>query len=171
MTRSKLRHVSLSHRSSFLVTRTYIKSPNVCIRVSYACYATKGTMVLINAALHIVKTPMEALDELDNLRSMTDCCLVIDGDSLQVCTSDCYYEGYPWSVPHDQYLVLSARTHFHLIYLHSKLYLDNFNEEFIELATSLPIVVCCRCSPTQKVRLIFSATMDTCIIILTVTTI
>jgi phospholipid-translocating ATPase len=28
--------------------------------------------------------------------------------------------------------------------------LDNFNEDFIELATSLPIVVCCRCSPTQK---------------------
>jgi phospholipid-translocating ATPase len=25
--------------------------------------------------------------------------------------------------------------------------LDNFNEDFIELATSLPIVVCCRCSP------------------------
>ncbi|GAB5587710.1 Putative aminophospholipid-translocase [Umbelopsis nana] len=80
------------------------------------CIAVSSKLVSRNQNIHQIsklKTPMEALDELDNMRSMTDCCLVIDGESLQ-------------------------------------LYLDNFNEEFIELATSLPIVVCCRCSPTQK---------------------
>lgn len=31
-----------------------------------------------------------------------------------------------------------------------QLYLTNFKDEFIELATKLPTVVACRCSPTQK---------------------
>ncbi|KAI9287315.1 protein transporter [Umbelopsis sp. AD052] len=80
------------------------------------CIAVSSKLVSRNQNIHQIsrlKSPMEALDELDNLRSMTDCCLVIDGESLQ-------------------------------------LYLDNFNEDFIELATSLPVVVACRCSPTQK---------------------
>jgi phospholipid-translocating ATPase len=62
----------------------------------------------------IVKTAMEAADEIDNLRTKTDHCLVIDGESLQLC-------------------------------------LDNYIDEFIEMVTLLPVVVCCRCSPTQKV--------------------
>ncbi|RUS21177.1 HAD-like domain-containing protein [Jimgerdemannia flammicorona] len=56
---------------------------------------------------------MGAIDEIDNLRSKNDCCLVIDGESLQLC-------------------------------------LDHFWEEFIEIAVRLPVVVACRCSPTQK---------------------
>ncbi|KAG0239609.1 putative aminophospholipid-translocase [Mortierella sp. GBA43] len=31
-----------------------------------------------------------------------------------------------------------------------QLYLDNLREEFIEITVRLPVVVCCRCSPTQK---------------------
>jgi phospholipid-translocating ATPase len=58
---------------------------------------------------------MEAIDEIDNLRTKTDNCLVIDGESLQLCLDYCI-------------------------------------DEFIEMVTLLP-VVCCRCSPTQKVRL------------------
>lgn len=57
---------------------------------------------------------MEAIDEIDNLRTKTDNCLVIDGESLQLC-------------------------------------LDHCIDEFIEMVTLLPVVVCCRCSPTQKV--------------------
>ena len=64
--------------------------------------------------LFLVKVPVEVLNELDNLRSKVDCCLVIDGESLQLC-------------------------------------LDHFQDEFIDVATMLPAVVCCRCSPTQKV--------------------
>lgn len=62
---------------------------------------------------------MEAADEIDNLRTKTDHCLVIDGESLQLC-------------------------------------LDNYEAEFIELVTLLPVVVCCRCSPTQKVTKTFA---------------
>lgn len=63
---------------------------------------------------------MEAVDEIDNLRTKTDNCLVIDGESLQLC-------------------------------------LDNCIDEFIEMVTVLPVVVCCRCSPTQKVTLCICA--------------
>lgn len=63
----------------------------------------------------LVKTAMEAIDEIDNLRTKTDNCLVIDGESLQLC-------------------------------------LDHCIDEFIEMVTLLPVVVCCRCSPTQKVN-------------------
>ncbi|WVR03261.1 hypothetical protein IAU60_000252 [Kwoniella sp. DSM 27419] len=52
-------------------------------------------------------------DMLDFLQAKLDCCLVIDGESLQLC-------------------------------------LDRFRTEFIMLATQLPAVVACRCSPTQK---------------------
>ncbi|ORY30821.1 hypothetical protein BCR39DRAFT_466331 [Naematelia encephala] len=52
-------------------------------------------------------------DMLDFLSAKLDCCLVIDGESLQLC-------------------------------------LDQFRTEFVMLATQLPAVVACRCSPTQK---------------------
>lgn len=54
-----------------------------------------------------------ALAQLEFLRTKLDCCLVIDGDSLE-------------------------------------LFLTQLTVEFIELATQLPCVVACRCSPTQK---------------------
>jgi phospholipid-translocating ATPase len=60
-----------------------------------------------------VKSPAAARDELEFIQSKLDCCLVIDGESLQLCT-------------------------------------DNFQTEFIEVATKLSAVVACRCSPTQK---------------------
>jgi phospholipid-translocating ATPase len=68
----------------------------------------------LNSIIIIVKTAMEAIDEIDNLRTKTDNCLVIDGESLQLC-------------------------------------LDHCIDEFIEMASLVPVVVCCRCSPTQKV--------------------
>ncbi|KAK8844583.1 hypothetical protein IAR55_006430 [Kwoniella newhampshirensis] len=60
-----------------------------------------------------LKTADQVRDMLDFLQAKLDCCLVIDGESLQVC-------------------------------------LDRFKTEFIILATQLPAVVACRCSPTQK---------------------
>lgn len=64
--------------------------------------------------LVLVKSVTEAIEEIDNLRTKTDHCLVIDGESLQLC-------------------------------------LEYYKQEFIEMASLLPVVVCCRCSPTQKV--------------------
>lgn len=61
----------------------------------------------------IVTNALDAQDELDLLRGKKDCCLVIDGESIQLC-------------------------------------LDHLREEFIEITVRLPVVVCCRCSPTQK---------------------
>ncbi|KAI8375062.1 aminophospholipid-transporting P-type ATPase [Choanephora cucurbitarum] len=80
------------------------------------CIAISSKLVSRNQGIHTVaklKTAMEAADEIDNLRTKTDNCLVIDGESLQLC-------------------------------------LDNFIDEFIEIVTLMPVVVCCRCSPTQK---------------------
>ncbi|KAL0084178.1 phospholipid-translocating P-type ATPase [Phycomyces blakesleeanus] len=80
------------------------------------CIAVSSKLVSRNQQIHQitkVSSTMEAFDEIDNLQSKTDCCLVIDGESLQFC-------------------------------------LDACREEFIEVATRLPVVVCCRCSPTQK---------------------
>jgi phospholipid-translocating ATPase len=54
---------------------------------------------------------------LEAIKAKRDCCLVIDGESLQ-------------------------------------LYMDNYQHEFIELAVELPVVVACRCSPTQKVLIV-----------------
>lgn len=39
----------------------------------------------VEADLGKVKTADQARDELEFLQSKLDCCLVIDGDSLQVC--------------------------------------------------------------------------------------
>ncbi|KAI7854229.1 hypothetical protein BDC45DRAFT_463467 [Circinella umbellata] len=80
------------------------------------CIAVSSKLVSRNQNIHQIsklKVPIEVLNELDNLRSKVDCCLVIDGESLQLC-------------------------------------LDHFQDEFIDVATMLPAVVCCRCSPTQK---------------------
>ena len=62
---------------------------------------------------------------LDFLSAKLDCCLVIDGESLQVS-------------PH-----FTDVTDVQLC-------LDRFRTEFIMLATKLPAVAACRCSPTQK---------------------
>ncbi|KAI8055596.1 phospholipid-translocating P-type ATPase [Gilbertella persicaria] len=80
------------------------------------CIAISSKLVSRNQSIHTVaklKTAMEAADEIDNLRTKTDHCLVIDGESLQLC-------------------------------------LDHFVDEFIAIVTLMPVVVCCRCSPTQK---------------------
>ncbi|GFZ44820.1 phospholipid-translocating ATPase [Saitozyma sp. JCM 24511] len=60
-----------------------------------------------------LKTSDQVRDMLDFLQVKLDACLVIDGESLQLC-------------------------------------LDRFRTEFVLLATQLPAVVACRCSPTQK---------------------
>lgn len=68
--------------------------------------------------------PSELTPHLDFLASHLSSCLVIDGQSLQLC-------------------------------------LDHARARFVALATQLPAVVCCRCSPTQKAdvaRLIRSST-------------
>ncbi|KAI8144876.1 aminophospholipid-transporting P-type ATPase [Fennellomyces sp. T-0311] len=83
------------------------------------CIAVSSKLVSRNQNIHQIaklKVPVEVLNELDNLRSKVDCCLVIDGESLQLC-------------------------------------LDHFRDEFIDVATLLPAVVCCRCSPTQKAEI------------------
>ncbi|KAI7866462.1 phospholipid-translocating P-type ATPase [Spinellus fusiger] len=83
------------------------------------CIAVSSKLVSRNQHIyHISKlsTPVQVMEELDNLRTQMDCCLVIDGESLELC-------------------------------------LCNANEEFIEIATRLPVVVCCRCSPTQKAEI------------------
>ncbi|KAL1933234.1 hypothetical protein VTP01DRAFT_7324 [Rhizomucor pusillus] len=83
------------------------------------CIAVSSKLVSRNQQIHQVaklSTPAEILNELDNLRSKADCCLVIDGVSLQLC-------------------------------------LDYFRDEFMDVATLLPAVVCCRCSPTQKAEI------------------
>ena len=44
-------------------------------------------MICTDCGLSIVKTAEEAQNELDFLQNKLDCCLVIDGESLQVRTS------------------------------------------------------------------------------------
>lgn len=58
----------------------------------------------------------DAMNELDRLRMVGDCCLVIDGQSLKIC-------------------------------------LEQFKYDFIAIAVTLPAVVCCRVSPTQKAEI------------------
>ena len=84
--------------------------------------------------LLLVKTSDQIRDQLDFLQNKLDCCLVIDGESLQACV-------IPPSRPiHLDNVKLS----------HSQLCLNLFKNEFIEIATKLSAVVACRCSPTQK---------------------
>ncbi|KAG1470598.1 hypothetical protein G6F56_002588 [Rhizopus delemar] len=80
------------------------------------CIAISSKLVSRNQGIHQIaklKSVPDAIEEIDNLRTKTDHCLVIDGESLQLC-------------------------------------LEYYKQEFIEMASLLPVVVCCRCSPTQK---------------------
>ncbi|KAF9414264.1 putative aminophospholipid-translocase [Podila epigama] len=80
------------------------------------CIAISSKLVARNQNIHQIAkltNALDAQDELDILRGKKDCCLVIDGESIQLC-------------------------------------LDYLREEFIEITVRLPVVVCCRCSPTQK---------------------
>ncbi|KAG0216894.1 putative aminophospholipid-translocase [Mortierella sp. NVP41] len=80
------------------------------------CIAISSKLVARNQSIHQIAkltNALDAQDELDLLRGKKDCCLVIDGESIQLC-------------------------------------LDYLREEFIEITVRLPVVVCCRCSPTQK---------------------
>ncbi|KNE99199.1 hypothetical protein PSTG_07507 [Puccinia striiformis f. sp. tritici PST-78] len=80
------------------------------------CIAISSKLVSRGQYIHQVSkqnNPEKLKKQLEFLQQKQDCCLVIDGESLQ--TSLTYYE-----------------------------------QEFIEVTTKLPIVVACRCSPTQK---------------------
>lgn len=65
----------------------------------------------------IVTQPDSVIEQLDNIGSQTNCCLIIDGISLQVM-------------------------------------LDHYAKEFIKISDRLSVVVCCRCSPTQKAEIV-----------------
>ncbi|GAA5811925.1 hypothetical protein MFLAVUS_005372 [Mucor flavus] len=59
------------------------------------CIAISSKLVSRNQGIHTIsklKTAMEAVDEIDNLRTKTDNCLVIDGESLQLCLDNCIDE-------------------------------------------------------------------------------
>ncbi|KAI8888423.1 phospholipid-translocating P-type ATPase [Backusella circina FSU 941] len=80
------------------------------------CIAISSKLASRNMNIYQVsklRSAHQANDEIESLKTHSDVCLVIDGESLQTC-------------------------------------LDYFEKEFIDIATRLPVVVCCRCSPTQK---------------------
>ncbi|KAI0225427.1 putative aminophospholipid-translocase [Massospora cicadina] len=80
------------------------------------CIAVSSKLVARNQPIHqmqLIRSGPAARAELDLVAMKKDCCLVIDGDSLQVC-------------------------------------LTQLRETFVHLAVTLPTVVCCRCTPTQK---------------------
>ncbi|EGG00609.1 putative aminophospholipid translocase [Melampsora larici-populina 98AG31] len=80
------------------------------------CIAISSKLVSRGQYIHQVsklQSPDLVKRELEFLQQKQDCCLVIDGESLQTS-------------------------------------LTYFQNEFIEVATKLPVVVACRCSPTQK---------------------
>ena len=79
----------------------------------------------------VVRTSDQARDQLEFLQSKLDCCLVIDGESLQVRSF---------------MNIVSMSANF----FSRQLCLDSFRDEFIEIATKLSAVIACRCSPTQK---------------------
>ncbi|KAJ2710187.1 putative aminophospholipid-translocase, partial [Coemansia spiralis] len=84
------------------------------------CVAVSARLVRRDQLVHVVaglRTAHEVNLALETLRTLSDCCLVIDGDSLQVA-------------------------------------LDFFCDEFVQIATRLSAVVCCRCSPTQKADIV-----------------
>ncbi|KAI8978614.1 hypothetical protein BDB01DRAFT_799422 [Pilobolus umbonatus] len=80
-----------------------------CIAVSSKLASRNMNIYQISS----VRNTYQALGELEKLKSLSDTCLVIDGESLQI-------------------------------------FLEHLEKPFIEVATALPVVVCCRCSPTQK---------------------
>lgn len=79
-------------------------------------------MQVLELLIWVVSDPSEAMHALDSI-SM-DSCLIIDGDSLQV-------------------------PQFNLTF---KTCLDHCRSEFVSITTNLSVVVCCRCSPTQKAQ-------------------
>ncbi|OMJ16151.1 putative phospholipid-transporting ATPase IIB [Smittium culicis] len=82
----------------------------ICIAISTKLVEKTSKFKVIS----IFTDHLELKYELDMLSNLTySVCLVIDGQSLQLC-------------------------------------LDHYPNEFIEIATKLQCVVCCRCSPTQK---------------------
>lgn len=82
-----------------------------------------------------VQDPSEIREELEFLRTKQDSCLVIDGESLHV--SDIAY--------FTKKAIIFLKP---LIFLQTCL--QYCREEFMVIATQLPCVVACRCSPTQK---------------------
>ncbi|KAJ2743238.1 putative aminophospholipid-translocase [Coemansia sp. BCRC 34301] len=84
------------------------------------CVAVSARLVRRDQLIHVISglnAPHQVRDALETLRTLPDCCLVIDGDSLHVT-------------------------------------LDFYRDEFVALASALPAVVCCRCSPTQKADIV-----------------
>ncbi|KAJ1768277.1 putative aminophospholipid-translocase [Coemansia sp. RSA 1813] len=84
------------------------------------CVAVSAKLVRRDQLIHVIsglRTAHEVNDALETLRTLSDCCLIIDGDSLQVT-------------------------------------LDFFRDEFVQVASTLSAVVCCRCSPTQKADIV-----------------
>ncbi|KAJ3389301.1 putative aminophospholipid-translocase [Lobulomyces angularis] len=80
------------------------------------CIAISSKLVTRNQAIFQISKmsdPLDLMDELEKVKHKKDCCLIIDGESLET----------------------SLRHH---------------EEEFLNIAVRLPVVVCCRCSPTQK---------------------
>jgi phospholipid-translocating ATPase len=61
-----------------------------------------------------VSNAQDAAARLHTFSAIRDCCLLIDGNSLQIC-------------------------------------IERFASSFIDIACRAPSVICCRCSPTQKV--------------------
>ncbi|KAF9167782.1 putative aminophospholipid-translocase [Actinomortierella ambigua] len=95
-----------------------------CIAISSKLVARNQTKVLKLILPHagklhrhlLVTNREDAENMLESLQGKKDCCLVIDGESIQTC-------------------------------------LDYLEHEFIEVTVRLPVVVCCRCSPTQKAHI------------------
>ena len=79
--------------------------------------------------MELVTSTDQVRDMLDFLQARLDCCLVIDGESLQA-RCQLTQSRSPADMP--------------------QLCLDQFRAEFVMLATELSAVVACRCSPTQK---------------------
>ena len=101
---------------------------------------------------------MHAQDEIDLLRTKPDCCLVIDGESLQVCISKTRYlyvkipiKSFKFEFLQKKSLLMTIKCwYWFSVYETLKTCLDHLKEDFIAVAVRLSAVVCCRCSPTQK---------------------
>ncbi|KAJ9123974.1 hypothetical protein QFC22_000765 [Naganishia vaughanmartiniae] len=113
LTGDKIETATCIAMSSKLVARgQYIHQVAKC-SYSVLYVEFRQTLTRSLAISETVKTNQQVLDMLDFVRTKLDCCLVIDGESLQLC-------------------------------------LERHQYSFIEIATQLPVVVACRCSPTQK---------------------
>jgi phospholipid-translocating ATPase len=93
------------------------------------CISISSRLIIRSQPIHIISqrkfsnlislviSPDLVMEQLDIIATQTDCCLIIDGDSLQIM-------------------------------------LDHYPKEFIQIADRLSVVVCCRCSPTQKAEVV-----------------